>query len=117
MDKNMITSQADRRKHPRITIELEYHLFLGDKEYSGKTANISLSGAFLSRPEPELIPSCISQSADLKIKFNDELLSFKCEIIYVATQGDKFFPIGAGVVFCDTDDETSRSILNLDFAQ
>jgi len=110
-------TQSNRRKHTRVAIELDYHFFLEGKEYTGKTGNISLSGAFLSRPEPELIPSCISQSGVLKLKLNDELLSFKCEIVYVAMHDNEMLPVGTGVVFCDTDDETSTSILALAAAQ
>lgn len=113
----MTISQSNRRKHTRVSIEVEYHFYLDGEEYTGKTGNISLSGAFLSSPEPELMPSCVSQSGDLKIKLNDELLSFKCEIVYVATHDNETFPPGAGVVFCDTDNETSMSILNLAIAQ
>ncbi|TAL49819.1 MAG: PilZ domain-containing protein [Methylovulum sp.] len=115
MDKNM--TQSDRRKHTRVAIETEYHLFLNDGEYSGTTGNISLSGAFLSKPEPELMPSCVSQSGLLKITLNGEPLSFKCEIVYVATHDNDILPAGAGVVFCDTDDETVTSQLNLAISQ
>jgi hypothetical protein len=113
MDKYMTFSEVNRRKHTRIAFELEYHLLLNGNEYIGKTGNISLNGAFLFSPEPELMPSCTSQSGDLKIQINDALLSFKCEIVYVAAYDNEDLPPGAGVVFLDTDDETGKSILNL----
>jgi len=117
MVKNMTFPQSNRRKHTRVALEVEYHFFLDGEEYIGKTGNISLSGAFLSSPEPELMPSCISQSGELKIQLNDELLSFKCEIVYIATQDNEDLPPGAGVVFLGADEETGLSILNLAIAQ
>lgn len=109
----MTFSQANRRRHERITIELEYHLLLNGREYSGKTANISISGAYLSSPEPKLALSSLSQIGNLKIKLNDELLSLKCEIVHLTTKKDEAFPIGAGVCFVDNDDETRLAILKL----
>jgi len=109
----MTNTQSDRRRHTRIPIECEYHLFLKDKEYSGKTANISLSGAYLSKSEPDLMLSCISEVGDLKINLNNQVLPFKCEIVHVTIDEDGAFPIGAGVVFSENDDETGRSILQL----
>ncbi|MDP2902875.1 MAG: PilZ domain-containing protein [Methylovulum sp.] len=113
----MTQLQSNRRKHKRVTIEVDYHFFLDGVEYIGKTRNISLSGAFLSKPEPALMPSCISKSGDLKIKINGELLSFKCEVVYAATHDNELFPAGAGVVFFDNDDETGMSLLNLAVAE
>jgi len=109
----MTSSQADRRRHARVTIELEYHLLLNGKEYTGKTANISISGAYLSSPESKLTASCVSQIGNLKIKLNDELLSLKCEIVHVTTKEDEAFPIGAGVCFLDNDEQTHLAILKL----
>ena len=109
----MTFSQADRRRHARITIELEYHLLLNGKEYTGKTANISISGAYLSSPVPKLRLSCLSQTGNLNIKLNDELLTLKCEIVHLTTKEDEAFPIGAGVCFLDNDEQTQQAILKL----
>ncbi|MDO9104555.1 MAG: PilZ domain-containing protein [Methylovulum sp.] len=106
----------NRRKHERAPIEVEYHFLIDSVEYTGKTANISLNGAFLLRPEPELPPACTSQSGLLNIKVRDESLSFKSEVVYVATADNETFPAGAGVAFCETDEATGMAILSLAIA-
>ena len=63
------------------------------------------------------MPSSISRSGDLKIIINGEPLSFKCEVVYAASHDNEIFPAGAGVVFCDNDDETGMSLLALAVAE
>ena len=110
----MIFTPSDRRRHPRVYLELDYRFFSSDGEHLGKTNNISLSGAFLHAPEPDLAMSAVSQIGKLEIKLKDDhWLSFKCEVVYIAGNNDQGLPIGAGVAFCDTDDETGRSLMEL----
>ncbi|MCF7986167.1 MAG: PilZ domain-containing protein [Methylovulum sp.] len=108
-----MTNNDDRRKHARNNIEVEYRFLLDGAEYHGLTSNISLSGAFLSRPEPELSPSCVSEFGILSFTLNETELVLKSEIVYVAAHDNEMLPVGAGVAFCDTDEETGQSILML----
>lgn len=108
-----MTNNDDRRKHTRINIEVEYCFLLNGSEHRGLTSNISLSGAFLSRPEPELSPDQISELGILSFNLNETNLVFKSEIVYVAAQDNDMLPVGAGVAFCDTDETTGQSILML----
>ncbi|MDD5273460.1 MAG: PilZ domain-containing protein, partial [Methylovulum sp.] len=92
------------------------------QEYTGIINNISLSGAFLSKLQPLLTPEHISQTGLLKIGFDDEELPLACEIVYISPPDNQFFPVGAGVVFSDTDTKIQAAVtklaaaLELDFA-
>ncbi|MDD2723054.1 MAG: PilZ domain-containing protein [Methylovulum sp.] len=103
----------EKRKHPRVPTDLDFSFFLDGQQYTGKVGNISLSGAFLSAPEPELIPSYIAKSGDLTIQLNDELLVLKSEVVYAVGHDNAFFPVGAGLIFSKTDEETRLSIMKL----
>jgi len=103
----------ERRKHRRVPTDLNFSFFIDGQEHIGKVGNVSLSGAFLSDPEPEFIPSLISHLGDLKIQLNDELLLLKSEVVYAVGHDNAFFPVGAGVVFSKTDEMTQLCIMKL----
>jgi hypothetical protein len=109
----MANSAIDRRKHTRVPTNLDFSLLLNDLEFKGTVGNISLSGAFLSEPEPEIFPSLIAQPGYLTIVLNSELLRFKCEVVYAVGHENTYFPVGAGVIFSETDEETQVSIIKV----
>jgi hypothetical protein len=73
----MITPQQNRRRHTRVPANLNYIFFLENQEYIGRIENISLSGAFLGNPEPEMDHSHISQTGLLTILLNEVRLTLK----------------------------------------
>ncbi len=114
---NMLNFQEDttieRRQSIRSHIETNYILILDNHEFAGITGNISLSGAFLCNPHPELPITNINQQGQLALYINNEWLHFLCEIVYICQTDDDAFPIGAGVVFQDEDSATSQAMLKL----
>lgn len=111
-----ITQQPDRRKrsdrrtHTRMLSNIEFSFSFNGQQFNGHIDNISLSGAFLSELQPTLTAEHISQTGQIEIHFNGELLSLACEVVYVIPMDDEYFPIGAGVVFNDTDPVTLSAI-------
>ncbi len=112
----MTTSAKNRRRHARIPINADYQLTLDGKGYAGKVSNISLSGAFLIMPEPNLTATDTNKIAGLNIKINDETVDLKCEIVYVEAAGQSVFPAGIGVAFCH-DERTATTLWDLAVAQ
>jgi hypothetical protein len=113
----MTNLPQNRRRHARISIDADYQLNLDGNKYTGKIHNISLSGAFLIMPEPQLTPSDTDRIGDLGVTLNNEHIQFKCEIVYVETSVNSVFPAGVGVAFCNQDIETAASIWNLALGQ
>lgn len=103
----------NRRKHRRVPTDLNYTFIIDGQKYIGKVGNVSLSGAFLSDPEPELNLSDLTKSGELIVFLNNELLTLKCELVYAVGHDNEFFPVGAGVVFSNNDDATLVSIMKL----
>ncbi|WP_157844876.1 PilZ domain-containing protein [Methylocucumis oryzae] len=103
----------ERRQHIRAYIETNYILVLDNQEFAGITGNISLSGAFLCNPHPELSVTHINEQGRLALYINNDWLQFRCEIVYICQSEDDTFPIGAGVVFQDEDAATSQAMLKL----
>jgi hypothetical protein len=106
-------SSADQRKHPRVELEVDFYFVLDGEKYTGKTGNISLSGAFLFNPEPEIPPSATSKEGDLQIEINGEMLPFKCTVVYVIARDNEIFPVGLGAFFAEDDEQTQQSIAKL----
>lgn len=108
-----ISAIDDRRKHTRVPTDLDFSLLLNGTEFKGKIGNISLSGAFLLEPEPEIFPSLITQQGYLTITLGSEPLRFQCEVVYAAGHENTYFPVGAGVIFSEIDEETQLSIIKV----
>ncbi|MBT9097880.1 PilZ domain-containing protein [Methylovulum psychrotolerans] len=105
----------NKRRHVRVPTNLAYRFVVENQEYVGQVGNISLSGAFLSAPNPPLNPSHLCQSGILQICLHHEALTLKCDIIYAATI-EGTFPVGVGVCFSETDAPTQQSIKALEVA-
>ena len=103
----------NRRKHRRVPTDLNFSFIVDGQEHTGQIGNISLSGAFLSDPEPELSLSCLSKPGELRVPLNGDILSLKCEVVYAVGRDNEFFPVGAGVVFSNNDDTTLISVMKL----
>lgn len=108
----MTSSGKEKRRHSRLPIDLQYLLIINDREYRGHINNISLIGAYLATVEPELSESCVGLQGMLNIHAESGWVTLKCEIVYIGSN-DKFFPSGAGIAFCQSDDDTASAVWNL----
>jgi hypothetical protein len=93
-------------------VEAHYRLLLDGIQYVGKIGDISLSGAFLAFPEPELASPCVSKRGDLEIFIGNESVSLQCEVVYAGMRNNQIFPIGAGVVFIGDDNRNAAAVWN-----
>lgn len=114
----MINSElkSDKRQHPRVATVTDFSLLIDGKRYVGKTSNLSENGAFLVVPQSSLSPSNVSQSGDLDIMLDGEWAHFKCDIVYVGTDGSDSAKFGAGVQRYDIEkekwDKKSAAVMN-----
>lgn len=99
-----INTDADRRIHVRAPLELEYHLAVGDKSYTGITGNVSLGGVYLKKISPELQKTDFARSAELTLQLNSDVIILNCQIVYIC--GDAVPCLeGIGVAFDEGQDE------------
>ncbi|GAB6141117.1 hypothetical protein JCM14076_18460 [Methylosoma difficile] len=110
---NISKKCEERRRHIRVPTDLHYSLSINDHIFTGQLGNISLSGAFLLEPSPHLNAHCTNHTGTLVITLNDEPLVLICEIVYLAEAEETIFPIGAGVLFSETDHATLDAITRL----
>lgn len=108
----------DHKYHHQLNIgsRLSYCFLIDGEHYTGEIKSISLNGLFLSEPRPSFSQLHVSRIGELKIKFDGEWQTLKCEVVYVENPENDIFPIGAGLVFCDTDDVINSLITKLNIA-
>ncbi len=101
-----------RRRSPRLPINLRYQLTIDDMTYAGDIRNISLSGTYLASIKPELPATSIAHQGQLSIHSNNEWITINCVIVYISDRTTDF-PEGVGVKFCQDNEETISDVWNI----
>jgi len=94
---------ADRRKHPRFSINADYILVLDGIEHKGVALNISLGGAYLATIEPTITEDHLFKEGELSLNANNKSLLMRCYVTYIGTQQNDY-PIGIGITFIENDE-------------
>ncbi len=105
----MQDNPKDRRKHTRISIELEAELKLSDKvSFKGKIRNISFSGVYLHCVNSTNMP--VGETGLFKLFLQTDphpnFINFRCQIVRTDESG-------AGLRFIDIDIEGYKKFKNL----
>ncbi len=95
--------QQNLNKYLDLSSLIDYCFFLDGIIHRGLVGSLSSEGVFLELPDTWNKNCERCDLTSVQISCHGECLNLDCEIAYINTDCNSFFPIGIGLVFQNTD--------------
>jgi c-di-GMP-binding flagellar brake protein YcgR len=104
---------ADKRQHPRVTIDAFVKIEGGDRAYVFRTRDISQGGVFLYTRVGHIYPFKVGNVVNVELYDYDRFARARAVVVRVVREGTpeaERFPLGFGLRFIDVGPE-DRGVL------
>lgn len=105
----VIINMSDKRRHERISINMECSLDIGGIHYTGVTGNVSRAGVYLQSLSPALQKERIAEAGELKLQMDGTSITSACRIVFIGGETTPGLH-GVGLEFQGIQEEEVRRL-------